>query len=231
MINELIYKTEVVGGEVKIPLTFVEKAQEQSKGIEVITPEGSTYITPMDFNIENADDVPYQILHYPFVKMDTVLKPWEEGMLTRFHVNWFNLLRDLLQEDKFKPILQVVANDRLQHKIYPSKDNMLKPFSVDPDRIRVVFVGKTPRESELGLWDLDYQKTLSERGFWWINLNLTQYEDLPLSHDVWEPFVREAVKRLGRPVIATNKLMLPLEGATMQVDLTIDRLNKLYELF
>lgn len=229
--NELIYKTEVKDGEVQIPLTFIDKAREQGKGIEVITPEGHTYITPFDYPQEDSDDVPYQIIKYKFEPVATKLTTWEQGMLTRFHPNWFNLLRDLLQEENFKPLLQKVATDRTTLKVYPSKDDMLKPFAIDPDGIRVVFVGQTPRESELGLWDLSYQAELMKKGFWWINTNVTQLEELPFSHADWEPFVRQAVKRINRPIVVTKKDLLPLEGATIQVDLTIDRLEKLYELF
>lgn len=230
IMNEIVYKTEVKDGKVRIPVTFLEKAKEKQLAVEVVTPEGSTYITPFDFGIDDMDDIPYQVLDFDFKLVESSLTPWEQQILTKIHHNWFNIIRDQIQEDVFKPVLQKINEDRKAHKVYPAREEMLKPFSFDPDGIRVIFVGKTPKQSEVGLWDLDYQKTLYEKGIWWINAHITEMEDLPFSHNEWEPLVRAAVKGVNRPVIITDKSLLPFEGATMQIDFNINNLQKLYEL-
>lgn len=158
------FKAQVFQGKIGIPSTLKDLVIRKGKenvmiDIVIITDLG---IMTLNWNeieflsyettsgkYNNYQHGSYQILWLDFVcGLDSIPNDdtmeewkWELALLNKIHYSWYNPMRNFLIKD-YKTIVKTIMNERANTTIFPDQPDILKPFSIDMNRTRVVVVGQ-----------------------------------------------------------------------------------------
>ena len=160
------FKTQVFQGKVGIPSTLKDLVIRKGKenvmiDIVIITDLGIMTLTWNEIEFlsyettsgkySNYQHGSYQILWLDFVcGLDSIPNDdtmeewkWELALLNKIHYSWYNPMRNFLIKD-YKNIVKTIMQERTNNTIFPDQPDILKPFSIDMNRTRVVIVGQDP---------------------------------------------------------------------------------------
>jgi uracil DNA glycosylase len=188
--NELIYKTDVLNGEVVISAEFLKQAKDENQAVEFVTPLGSMYVLPSEIDI--PDEINFFTLHHlKFDLTKSSLNPWEAKLLEVVDGSWFNLLRDVFNAPEFKDVLKEVKKIRDVKDVYPAKEDVFKPFSVPLDEFKTIVLGNSPKKQK----EVFETGGLEKWGIFWLNISLT--EDADSHKDIWRWFIEKVIDRMS----------------------------------
>jgi uracil-DNA glycosylase len=149
-------------GTVRFRAPLVQKWIEDKQNIIVI--DKSTIglekikcmlLTPLELSIDgisenklvsNYHDGEYTYIKYKWLTDNRIEIPaWHKAMLTRFHPEWFQLLRSTLESPSFEELNKVKQKaERKKHVVYPEREQVYRAFETPPGKIRVVIIGQDP---------------------------------------------------------------------------------------